>query len=77
MTRRLRSGTERLRLRARPPRDWPGFKSEIAAILKSPEVSARIAQEVSRNNGPEFARVIENESNKWRQLIAQAGIKAE
>jgi len=55
-------------------------RSEIAAILKSPEMSARIAQEGSRavgNTGSESARVIGNESNKWRQLIAQAGIKAE
>ena len=56
------------------------LQSEIAAILKSPEMSARIAQEGSRavgNTGAEFARVIESESGKWRQLIAQAGIKAE
>ncbi len=56
------------------------LQSEIAAILKSPEMSARIAQEGSRavaSTGTEFARVIEMESSKWRQLIAQAGIKAE
>jgi tripartite-type tricarboxylate transporter receptor subunit TctC len=56
------------------------LESEIAAILKSPEMSARIAQEGSRavgSTGAEFARVIAIESNKWRQLVAQAGIKAE
>jgi tripartite-type tricarboxylate transporter receptor subunit TctC len=56
------------------------MQQEIAGILKTPEMAERIANEGSLavgNTADEFRRLLNAETDKWRDLIRQSGIRAE
>ena len=56
------------------------LQREIAAILKQPDMTERIAVEGSLavgNSAPEFARLIAAETASWRTLIKETGIRGD
>jgi tripartite-type tricarboxylate transporter receptor subunit TctC len=65
---------------ALPPAIASHLQREIAAFLRSPAMTRRIAAEGSRavgNTSAEFSANIRGEIGKWRKLVAQIRIKPE
>ncbi len=63
---------------ATPPDIVAKLNAEVAAILKSPEISDRLSKEGADpvgNTPAEFRKFIQSEIGKWREVIKAAGIQ--
>ncbi len=63
---------------ATPPDIVAKLSTEVAAILKSPEISERLSKEGADpvgNTSAEFGKFIQSEIEKWRKVIKAAGIQ--
>jgi tripartite-type tricarboxylate transporter receptor subunit TctC len=63
-----------------PPATVKKLAAEIQKALQTPDVKERfasLAMDIAGNGPDEFARIIANDVNRWREVVAKAGIRIE
>ena len=63
-----------------PPATVKKLAAQIQKALQTPDVKERfasLAMDIAGNGPDEFARIIANDVNRWREVVAKAGIRIE
>jgi tripartite-type tricarboxylate transporter receptor subunit TctC len=63
-----------------PPEIVAKLNAELVRILKSGDIAAQFAAQgvqIAHSSPAQFLVVIQSDLEKWRKVIAEAGIKAE